>query len=116
MPTARIRRSPFVRQERQVARIPSRYQAGTPITVKVMGPACRETCWPFMLSERLIGRTAPARCNKAQMRPAAIVQQGLRTPTGPFSENCFIICIRGVGCGWRIHEAVDKSDGVVDKK
>jgi hypothetical protein len=25
---------------------------------------------------------------KARMRSAAVVQQGLRTPTGPFSENC----------------------------
>ena len=38
---------------------------------------------------------------KARVGPAAIVQQGLRTPTGPFSENCFIIGIHGLGCGWR---------------
>ena len=30
-----------------------------------------------------------------------VVQQGLRTPTGPFSESCFILGIRGSGCGWR---------------
>src|SRR5262245_23277528 len=44
-------------------------------------------CW-HLLIERL-------------MRPFEIVQQGLRTPTGPFSENCFIIGIRGSECGWR---------------
>ena len=38
---------------------------------------------------------------KARVGPAAIVQQSLRTPTGPFSENCFIIGIHGLGCGWR---------------
>jgi hypothetical protein len=38
---------------------------------------------------------------KARVRSAPIVQQGLRTPTGPFSENCFIIGIRGSGCEWR---------------
>src|SRR4030088_2580601 len=32
------------------------------------------------------------------VRPIEIVQQGLRTPTGSFSENCFIIGIRGSGC------------------
>jgi hypothetical protein len=45
----------------------------------------------------LIGRRAV----KARMWSTVIVQQGLRTPTGPFSENCFIIGIRGSGCGWR---------------
>lgn len=30
-----------------------------------------------------------------------LVQQGLRTPTRPFSENCFVIGIRGSGCRWR---------------
>src|ERR1700704_4875284 len=35
------------------------------------------------------------------VRALFIVQQGLRTPTGPFSENCFIVGIRGSGCEWR---------------
>ncbi|MER2634669.1 MAG: hypothetical protein ABTQ30_12530, partial [Rhizobiaceae bacterium] len=30
-----------------------------------------------------------------------VVQQGLRTPTGPFFESCFIDGIRGSGDGWR---------------
>ena len=35
------------------------------------------------------------------VRTLFIVQRGLRTPTGPFSKNYFIIGIRGSGCGWR---------------
>src|SRR6266566_5660373 len=44
---------------------------------------------------------ARGRQAESLVRPYVIVQQGLRTPTGPFSENCFIIGIRGSGCGWR---------------
>src|SRR6516165_1074949 len=40
------------------------------------------------------------RAVKARMWAPAVAQQRLGTPTGPFSENCFIDGIRGSGCRW----------------
>src|SRR5262249_4483382 len=45
------------------------------------------------------------------MRPDRVVQQGLRTPTGPSFGSC---CIRGIhGLRIGIHEAIERPGGVV---
>ena len=49
----------------------------------------------------------------AECGRVGVVQKGLRTPTGPLSENCFIIGVPWFGMRVAIHEAVDKADGVV---
>ena len=50
---------------------------------------------------------------KARVGPAAIVQQSLRTPTGPFFRELLYHWHPWFGMRVAIHEVVDKADDVI---